>query len=246
MDDSPGAADRHDDWRPSWQKDGEFCEIFRRYRRESEDNDGRPYPELWDISNGCILWLPVRDKKIEDKIVPGSKLDGQGPGFFDHPILVLRVDIRSVTLATITFAKMTSLGNRSLQEAKPGQPNRWKEYLPIEPAEAHPISGVLLHLEDLSPKRSMTQNSYISLCEGAFSLDWRAFRCYSKQRADGYRQRLNQESFEQVIYAMGLQSSPWIKTGRLWETFYDNYITASAIREATENEKLSHTAAEDT
>ncbi|KAL2044774.1 hypothetical protein N7G274_002549 [Stereocaulon virgatum] len=128
------------------------------------------------------------------------------------------------------FAEMTSLGNRSLQESKPGQPNRWKEYLPIAPAEAHPITGVLLHLEHTSPKWDMTQNSYISLCEGTFSLDQRASRCYSKQRADGYRQRLKQESFEQVIHAMGFQSSPRIKTEYLWEIIYDNHNPASLTK----------------
>jgi hypothetical protein len=140
---------------------------------------------------------------------------------------------------------MTSLGNRSLQEAKPDQPNRWKEYLPIVPAEAHPMRGILLHLEDPSPKRGMTQNSHIALCEGAFSLDWRAFRYYSKQRADGYRQRLNEKSFEQVIYAMGLQSSPWIKSECLWETFDDNYIPATPTKTTTHTETSSHTAVED-
>lgn len=56
---------------------------------------------------------------------------------------------------------MTSLGNKPLQQAKPE--SRWGEYLPIDPAKPHPVSGSLLNLENPKSKRGMTENSHISL-----------------------------------------------------------------------------------
>ena len=229
MDDASPALELDLNLRPSWQKHPNFSIIFGSYSRVPIDDDWRPHPELWDICNGCILWLPPKDK-IETKINPDSRLLGKDPRFFNHPTLVLDVAITSPRSAMVSFVKMTTFGNNSLQHAKPR--NQWNWYLPVHPAETHPLNGTLLHLENESPSRGMTKNSYICLDEGSFSLDWTAFRCYSRQRADGYRQRLTSESFEQVMSAMHLESRPWVETNHLWENFRYKHIPASPVNVA--------------
>ena len=71
----------------------------------------------------------------------------------------------------------------------------------------------------------MAENSYVSIGEGVFSLDYRALRCYAAgQKADGYRYRLSEESFDQVKRALDYSSSAWIETGRLWEEFLKQHV----------------------
>ena len=76
----------------------------------------------------------------------------------------------------------------------------------------------------------MVENSYVSLKEGVFCLDYRALRCYSAgQKADGYRHRLTKGSFALVMQNIKCESSEWVKTewvetGDLWETFRDKYL----------------------
>ena len=65
----------------------------------------------------------------------------------------------------------------------------------------------------------MKENSHINLQE-SFTLDFTAFRCYaSGQKGDGYRQRLTQDSFDQLAKSLGMESGKWIKTDDLWENF---------------------------
>ena len=213
---NPSHAATHDTWSPAWQRDSKYCKIFAPYSRAKEYTSGRPLPELWDISNGCILWLPDR-VEIEDKIIPGSRLAQETEGFFDHPIVVVEVKLLSPTAALLTFAQMTSLGNRTLREAKAAP--YWQFYLPITPSAPHPTHGIQLALENEKQKRGMTENSYIRLHE-PFTLDFTAFRCYSSgQRADGYRHRLTEDSFDQLARLLRMEPSQWVKTDELWETF---------------------------
>ena len=125
--DGPSVAANTGTWDPAWQRDPKFCKVFAPYSRAKEYNSGRPLPELWDIHNGCILWLPAR-VDIEDKIIPGSGVTEKNEGFFDHPVVVLNVELLSPTAALLTCAKMTSFGNRDLQKAKPA--HYWQHYLP--------------------------------------------------------------------------------------------------------------------
>ena len=75
----------------------------------------------------------------------------------------------------------------------------------------------------------MVNNSYVSIHEGVFSLDYRALRCYAAgQKADGYRHRLKRESFDQVVTELGYSSSPWIETGGLWEEFIRKHVPGGA------------------
>ena len=202
-------------WRPSWEQSPEFSNLLRPYSTAKVVyNERRPRPELWDICDGCILWLPPKQEIPE---ILDSKLSSRNPGFFDHPILVLKIDITGPQDATVHFVKMTSLRKRSLKTINPSSRD---QYLPVFPTAPHPTSGLLLHLENEKPNRGMVDNSYISTNEGVFSLDYRALRCYSaNQKADGYRHRLSRESFDQVTRELAYSSSTWIETGELWEEF---------------------------
>ena len=213
---NPSHAANDDTWPPAWQWNGGFYKIFAPYSRAKDYISGRPLPELWDINNGCILWLPAR-VEIEDKIMPGSEVDRQNDGFFDHPIVVLKVELLSPIAALVTFAPMTSFGNRNLREAKAAP--HWQYYLPIKPSAPHLTNGILLDLENEKAKRSMKENSHICLAE-TFTLDFTAFRCYSvDQRADGYRYRLTKDSFDQLAQSLRMEPGIWIRTDTLWETF---------------------------
>ena len=213
-------ATDHTMYPPAWQRDDKFSKIFAPYSRAKQYISGRPLPELWDINNGCILWLPAR-ADIEDKIIPGSKVDRQKDGFFDHPVVVLKVERQSPTAALLTFARLTSFGNQNLRQAK--AESNWQHYLPIRPSAPHPESGILLDLENEKTKRSMKENSHIILQE-TFTLEFTAFRCYALgQKGDGYRQRLTQDSFDQLAKSLGMEPGNWIKTDDLWENF-ENYL----------------------
>ena len=230
VDDAPGAAN-NGAWTASWQRHEKYGKVFRAYSRAGEYTGRRSLPELWDISNGCILWLPAR-ADINDKIIENSILSSKGNGFFDHPVIVLKVMVASPTTAILTCAKMTSLGKRTLHQAFPSNAHRWSQYLPIAPAAAHPVNGIQLHLENEKPKRGMPEISYISLKE-TFDIDFTALRCYPiNQKADGYRHRLNKNSFEQLLHAMDFESGPWIETDSLWETF-EKHLELAVEHEGT-------------
>ena len=209
-----------DTWPPSWECQPEISALLRPYSTAIVVYDGRrSQPELWDICNGCILWLPPKEEvgKISD-----PELDRQNPGFFDHPVLVLNIEVTGPKSATIQFARMTSLRNRNLSEF---QSSKQDNYLPISPTGPHPKNGIQLRLEKETSNRGMTDPCYVCVREGIFSVDFRALRCYAAgQRADGYRHRLKEESFNQAMSKLGCSPSAWIETGNLWETFLDNHV----------------------
>ena len=208
-------------WPPAWTR-YPVASALRPYSTATVVLDGnkRSQPELWDICNGCILWLPSKADLGE---IRDPKLAKKDAGFFDHPILVLDIEITDPQSAIVQFVTMTSRGKRPLSQLHP--PYR-DDYLPIFPAEPHPNSGVLLHLETESPKRGMIENSHVCIQEGVFSIDFRMLQCYSAfGRADGYRHRLSQDSFDQMIQKLGRSSSAWIETSGLWEEFLQKHVT---------------------
>ena len=211
---------------PAWESEPGISAQLRPYSTTTVVYDGgRPRPELWDICNGCILWLPPKPDvgKISD-----SNLDRQNPGFFDHPVLILDINVTSPQSATVQFARMTSLGKRPLSQIASAYQDK---YLPIVPADPHPNNGILLRLENEALNRGMTAISYVSIGEGVFNLDFRALRCYAVgQKADGYRCRLTEESFNQVMSKLGRSPSAWIETDQLWETFLRNHVPTEGER----------------
>ena len=214
------SASNIDTWQPAWERQPELSALLRPYSTAAVFRDGRrSQPELWDICNGCILWLPPKAAVGE---IQDPNLARQDPGFFDHPVLVLNIEAAGPRSATVKFARMTSQRRRPLSLIPA---HRRGQYLPIFPSSPHPDSGILLHLENEAPKRGMLETSYVSIHDGVFSLDYRALRCYSAgQKADGYRHRLKEESFNEVMRHIGGNSSAWVETGCLWEHFLQKHV----------------------
>ena len=209
-----------DTWQPAWKRQPDISAHLRPYSTATVVYDGRKsQPELWDICNGCILWLPPR---ADIGNISDPELDRQNPGFFDHPVLILNIEIAGPQSATVQFARMTSLRKRTLSEI---HSSKLDDYLPIFPTGPHPENGIRLRLENEASKRGMTDTCYVCIREGIFSVDFRALRCYAAgQKADGYRHRLREESFNQVMSKIGRSPSTWIKTEQLWERFLRNHV----------------------
>lgn len=217
------SASNADTWGPSWEQHPKLSHVLRPYSTAAAVSAGtRPQPELWDICNGCILWLPP---KADIREILNTSLSHCASDLFDHPILVLKIETTGPRDATVHFAIMTSLGKRPLEDKNPIHQDR---YLPIHPAKPHLNSGVLLRLENEKPKRGMVDNSYVSIGK-VYSVGYRALRCYSAgQKADGYRHRLTKDSFDQVARELGYSSSAWIETGGLWEEFVRRHVPTGA------------------
>ena len=217
--DTTASTSNTDTWQPAWEREPNISDRLRPFSTAAAVHDGeRRQPELWDICNGCILWLPPI---AELGTITDPELCKQDLAFFNRPILVLNIEITDPCSATVQFAQLTTLGNQSLEQL---EPSRRDHYLPIFPAKPHPHSGILLRLENEAPKRGILAG-YVSVHRGVFSLDYRALRCYSAgQKADGYRHRLNEESFNQVARKLGRSPSAWIEKGCLWEEFLRRHV----------------------
>ena len=220
-----------DTWRPAWESYPEISDTLRPYSTAAVVPDGsRPRPELWDICKGCILWLPPKADVGE---IADPRLSTRDPAFFDHPILVLDVEIAGPRDATVRFAKLTSLRRKPLEHVHPAAHR--DRYLPIFPTKPHPNRSTLLRLENEKSKRGMIDTCYVSVGEGVFGLDYRALRCYAAgQKADGYRHRLQKDSFEQVARELDYGSSGWIETGELWEEFIRKHIPGGVRKRASD------------
>ena len=215
-----------DTWPPAWERQPGISTRLRPYSTATVVYDGgKSQPELWDICNGCILWLPPKADigKISD-----PELDRQNPGFFDHPVLILNIEVAGPQSATIQFARMTSLRKRTLSQI---DSSKLDDFLPIFPTGPHPKNGIRLRLENEASNRVMTDPCYVCIREGIFSVDFRALWCYAAgQKADGYRYRLKEESFNQVMSKLGRSPSAWIETSQLWETFLQNHVPTGGNR----------------
>ena len=222
--DSSTSALNEGTWEPAWAREPTVQYRLRSYSTAAKVSEGsRPRPEIWDICNGCILWLPPKD--AVNKLL-NPRLSSQEPSFFNHPVLILGIEVTGPRDATVRFANIRSLHKRSLKDIPRSESDH---YLPIFPTQPHPKSGALLRLEKQGPKRNIIENSYVSIPDGMFSLDFKALQCYAiGQKADGYRHRLDKESFELVIRKLGYSSSAWIETSVLWETFLDKHVPTEA------------------
>ena len=158
-----------DTWRPAWERQPVTSTLLRPYSTATVVYDGaRSQPELWDICNGCILWLPP---KADIGEISDPELDCQDQGFFDHPVLILNIEVAGPKTATVQFAKMTSLRKKNLSEI---QSSKQDDYLPISPTGPHPRNGIRLRLEVETSNRGMTDPCYVCIHEGIFSVDFRA------------------------------------------------------------------------
>ena len=210
--DSSTNASKQGTWKPAWMRASAVEYRLRPYSTAARVSEGsRPQPEIWDICNGCILWLPPKDA-VNKLLDPG--LSGRDPSFFDHPVLSLSIEVMGPRDAKVQFANIESLRKLSLRDNPRAEPDN---YLPIFPTEPHANSGALLRLEKRGSKRDIAKNYYVSVSDGIFSLDSKALQCYAVgQKADGYRHRLNKQSFELVIRKLSFSPSAWIETSALW------------------------------
>ena len=219
--DSSTNASNQGTWLPAWARDAAVNYRLRPYSTAARASEGsRAQPELWDICKGCILWLPSKDavSKLLD-----PTLSNRHPAFFNHPVLVLDIEVTDPRNGTVRFANMTKLSLRDIP-----RPDR-EHYLPIYPTEPHQDGRALLHLENERPKRCVIKNSCVSISDGTSSVNFKALQCYAVgQKADGYRYRLKRESFEHVVRDLGCDSSAWIETTALWETFLDKHVPTEA------------------
>jgi hypothetical protein len=124
----------------SW-KGSEFRDIFAPYggKLRSPTKNGREPPALWDIYNGCILWLPREYEWWKDYglLAPPEVV-------LDHPILVLDVSVSGPENAVITFATMRSFKDNGPNET---HPLFWDRYLKIATANSQvgaQLNGKLL------------------------------------------------------------------------------------------------------
>jgi hypothetical protein len=72
--------------------------------------------------------------------------------------------------------------------------------------------------------RTITKSSYVDL-SAIYSIEWQELQCYAaNQKPNGYRYRLQKESFEKLATRMHRPASSWVESDQLWETFYENNI----------------------
>ena len=135
-------ASKEGTWEPAWVRKPAVKYRLRPYSTAARVSEGsRPQPEIWDICNGCILWLPPKDavNKLLD-----PELSSRDPSFFDHPVLILDIEVMGPRDAKVRFANIKPSRKLSLRDnPRPESDN----CLPIFPTEPHPNSGALLRLE---------------------------------------------------------------------------------------------------
>ncbi|KAM0796982.1 hypothetical protein BDR22DRAFT_865125 [Usnea florida] len=170
--DSSTSAPNEGTWKPAWMRDPAVGHRLRPYSTAAKVSEGsRAQPEIWDICNGCILWLPPKD--AVNKLLDPT-LSSHEPSSFDHPVLILDIEVKGPRDATVRFANIRSLRKLSLKDIPRSVSDH---YLPISPTEPHPNSGALLRLENENLKRGIVKNSYVVISDGIFSVDFKALQC---------------------------------------------------------------------
>jgi hypothetical protein len=245
--------------------------------------DGRESLALWDISSGCILWLPPKTFISPDALQKSQDLLDSHPGMFDHPALVLDVKVSGPGDAVVSFLLMRSKRPRRRQylriahfstdapvhgssswvessdrsSAGLSSSSNFSDAVSIEESGSRiksvetssPLSfgsqdnkeqdtllqnnDHLLYLEKTSRHRSMVRHSFVDISV-KYEIEWQELRCYARgQKPDGWRFRLDQPSFQKVVEKAicPVESTEWIETGKLWETF---------IRRHIKDDKLPH------
>ena len=123
----------------SWIR-SEFWDTFAPYagKLRSSSKGERDPAALWDIYDGCILWLPLEYGRCKNSgpLAPPE-------GVLGHPILVLHVSVSGPENAVITSVTM-----RSFKDDGPEtHPLFWRRYLKIGTANSQveaELNGTLL------------------------------------------------------------------------------------------------------
>jgi hypothetical protein len=98
----------------SWKnRDGnKHYEAFRMYTTKLDRPqilNGRERPALWDICSGVVLWLPRKDAITPWTLRKFPRLLNLKPRYFNHPVMVLDVNVTGPEDAVVIFALMDSL-----------------------------------------------------------------------------------------------------------------------------------------
>ncbi|KFY08630.1 hypothetical protein V492_06064 [Pseudogymnoascus sp. VKM F-4246] len=226
------------------QQESDYGPAFTPYTTKlfDETEAWKERPALWDISPGCLLWLPSDYKNPDD-----TQLLHPHPNSLNHPIVVLSVDVSGPEDAMVTFMPIRSFKSRG---AKTSLLSFWKRYLPIsrfprenwkdEPQARESWKDALLYFEHYAPLQA-ARLQYVDI-ERVFSARWEDLRCHVGQR-HSYKipRRLCKESMSQLREARtwweghfdkgrGLVKweNDWVPTGEMREVFRQRYINPLA------------------
>lgn len=226
---------------PAW-KSSPFCDVFKPHttKLRRRYHGPRARPALWDIGDGCILWLP---KNYTPPPSQDNPLRNPPKGALDHPILVLDVDVSGPENAIISFATMRSF-KACANGPDHSRPDFWWWFMQISPTPrgepnstetptySTPSSSPLF-LERYRPGRhNMKAESYIST-GAVYSARWEDLRCYAWGITDGTRFRLDEESYArvrarmQVCAGLKTKQTAWVPTSLLWGDFATRFIGAT-------------------
>jgi hypothetical protein len=183
----------------------------------------RTRPALWDISHGCILWLP-RKQSI---YLPKPQIDV--PSTFDRPVLVLDLKVEDPENASITFLFLVTHRKELLRD-----PMLWTaqtDALTIDIKRLGPNAPdfrneTSLYLENFpKPPPDTTPYAFVNM-RRKYTMEWQNFRCYDGH-PDAFRYRLNKGSFLRLakqVPDFKFSPSSRIPTDMLWAAFYEKHI----------------------
>ena len=121
--------ERSDTFSASWNG-SESRNTFAPYAKKlrSPTNGEKGTLALWDMCDGCILWLPLEHDrgKSYGPLTPPD-------GVLGHPVLVLHVSVSGPENAVVTFATMRSFKDDGPDES---HPLFWDWYLKIATADS--------------------------------------------------------------------------------------------------------------
>lgn len=206
-----------------------FAPYTTKLLKRTEGWEGRP--ALWDISPGCLLWLPPNYKNPED-----TKLLHPHPNSLNHPIVVLSVDVSGPEDAIVTFMNIRSFKSDG---AKTSLLNFWKKYLPLsrfpreswrdEPEARESWKDALLFRE-YYPAWKINRMQYVDI-QSISTARWEDLRCYQgERRIIGIPPRLCEKSMAQLRAARTWWEGHW-KTGRGLVKWGDEWVPTGEMRE---------------
>lgn len=208
----------------SWESNDSFCRHFNPFITKldahPETIDERWRPALWDISEGCILYLPPK-KDIQIALLRQTPIIWLPENAFNHPVLVLRVCRTGPESAMIWFGIM--------QSSVPNKYQNSNYYCRVFPKSRITNPGEKCEILRLEGNEIYPSESYAKaggdLTRQIYCLPWEALRCYDKNNGNGYKRRLDVDSFTTLTRTFYTRpsTSPWIRTSKLWEDFASKY-----------------------
>jgi hypothetical protein len=210
---------------PQWRSNdfAPYRNILEPYHRTWDYFTGeRSRPPLWDISSGCILWLPSKSK-VRPETLKGSGFENENEDAFDRPILCVDVEIKSPTNGIIYFVKMGSFsetgGPAQYIQQVDSRVSQWvhrpwaETILPIVRRDSiHNYKRVLYLGEDSKRTENVrsTEESTVQAGCGIFAIPFTEVRCYNNQSGFdvGYKSGKWRDGVSKINFASILEYSP--------------------------------------